>query len=280
MSKNFEEEYKNMVASEVPDLWGRIEAGLREKEVKAVPEEAVKQEPEVTATATPEPVQAAAEPAKSAPAKKKNVIFKILPWVGGIAAAALILIVAVPTVILVSRSKSTKSATMENAAYTIDMEPAAQRETMQDSVNNLTGSVSGMGEAVMEESFAEQDNVATEAPDADGVNSYKQYADSKKDLKTEIAGSLPGSKEEREVSEAGEEDLTVIARICRIYEKDGRKCCIIETVLDVEDFYADGLEIETSDFVLSEDSEVEPEVGEIYKAAIVDNELLLISKYE
>ena len=169
---------------------------------------------------------------------------------------------------------------MENAAYTIDMEPAAQRETMEDSVNNLTGSVSGMGEAVMEESFAEQDNVATQAPDADGVNSYKQYADSKKDLKTEIAGSLPGSKEEREGSEAGEEDLAVIARICRIYEKDGRKCCIIETVLDVEDFYADGLEIETSDFVLSEDSEVEPEVGEIYKAAIVDNELLLISKYE
>ena len=276
MSKNFEEEYKNMVQAEVPDLWGRIEAGLREKEVKATPETV---SAPVEATKAPEQATVTGESVK-APAKKKNVIFKILPWVGGIAAAALILIIAIPTVILVSRSKPMKSATMENAAFTVNMEPTAQRETMEDSVNNLTGSVAGMGEAVMEESFAEQDNVATEAPDADGGNSYKQYADSKKDLKTDIAGSLPGSKEEREGSEAGEDNGIVFARINRIYEKDGRTCGIVETVLDVEDFYVEGLEIESTELVLSEDSMVEPEVGNIYMSTVIDGELVLIREME
>lgn len=71
MSKDFEKEYKAMVQSEIPDLWNRIESGLSEKPIK--------------------------EEIKPLPQREKKRI-RYGMW-GGIAAACLCLIVAVPVFI-------------------------------------------------------------------------------------------------------------------------------------------------------------------------------------
>ena len=271
MSKNFEEEYKNMVQAEVPDLWGRIEAGLREKDVKAASETAAKQTfEEVTA-----PEKTSPEPVKSATGKKKNVIFKILPWAGGIAAAALILIIAIPTVILVNRAKNTKSATMEeNAVQTVGMVPGAQYD-MEDSVDMVSGMAEAAGDYMKEE--------ATEAPDGginyatqgkEDENSYKQNLNVEKGLESRVTGTP-------EAEENADERNFVYVRVNSVFEKDGKTCCMAETTSDVKDFSAGSdLAIESAEFVLSEDCNVEPETGGIYLATFIDDELLLIDMYE
>ena len=83
MSKRLEEEYKKMIEGEVPDLWARIESNLPEKNV---------------APSEPEPVL-------QTPEKKKPVIFRVLPWVGGVMAAAVILMIAIPAAVISNKAK-------------------------------------------------------------------------------------------------------------------------------------------------------------------------------
>lgn len=115
MSKRLEEEYRQMVNDQVPDLWNRIEAGLKEK--NSPPVQAVK---------------AAAKP-------KKKVIFRIIPWAGGVAAAALIFILVIPAIVSMTRKGNTKTASAEmfnanGAAY--EMAENAMAETT-DAVDDV-----------------------------------------------------------------------------------------------------------------------------------------------
>lgn len=113
MSKRLEEEYRQMVNDQVPDLWNRIEAGLKEK--NSPPVQAVK---------------AAAKP-------KKKVIFRILPWAGGVAAAALIFILVIPAIVSMTRKGNTKTASAEmfnanGAAYETAETTMAETDTVDD----------------------------------------------------------------------------------------------------------------------------------------------------
>ena len=115
MSKRLEEEYRQMVNDQVPDLWNRIEAGLKEKNSP--------------------PVQAV----KAATKPKKKVIFRILPWAGGVAAAALIFILVIPAIVSMTRKGNTKTASAEminanGAAY--EMAENAMAETT-DAVDDV-----------------------------------------------------------------------------------------------------------------------------------------------
>ena len=115
MSKRLEEEYRQMVNDQVPDLWNRIEAGLKEKNSPPV-----------------QVVKAAAKP-------KKKVIFRILPWAGGVAAAALIFILVIPAIVSMTRKGNTKTASAEminanGAAY--EMQENAMAETT-DAVDDV-----------------------------------------------------------------------------------------------------------------------------------------------
>ena len=106
MSKRLEEEYRKMVESEVPDLWSRIESGLREKTPAPEIKESAKAEEKVQVS----PVNGK---------KKKPVIVKLIPWMGGIAAAAIILVLVLPAVLKTTKNTN-KTAKMEMPVYAID----------------------------------------------------------------------------------------------------------------------------------------------------------------
>ena len=113
MSKRLEEEYRQMVNEQVPDLWNRIEAGLKEKNSP--------------------PVQAVKAEAKP----KKKVIFRILPWAGGVAAAALIFILVIPAIVSMTRKGNTKTASAEminanGAAYEMAENAMGETDTVDD----------------------------------------------------------------------------------------------------------------------------------------------------
>ena len=113
MSKRLEEEYRQMVNDQVPDLWNRIEAGLKEKNSP--------------------PVQAV----KAATKPKKKVIFRILPWAGGVAAAALIFILVIPAIVSMTRKGNTKTASAEminanGAAYEMAENAMGETDTVDD----------------------------------------------------------------------------------------------------------------------------------------------------
>ena len=113
MSKRLEEEYRQMVNDQVPDLWNRIEAGLKEKNSP--------------------PVQAIKAEAKP----KKKVIFRILPWAGGVAAAALIFILVIPAIVSMTRKGNTKTASAEmfnanGAAYEMQENAMGETDTVDD----------------------------------------------------------------------------------------------------------------------------------------------------
>ena len=113
MSKRLEEEYRQMVNDQVPDLWNRIEAGLKEKNSP--------------------PVQAIKAEAKP----KKKVIFRILPWAGGVAAAALIFILVIPAIVSMTRKGNTKTASAEminanGAAYEMAENAMGETDTVDD----------------------------------------------------------------------------------------------------------------------------------------------------
>ena len=99
MSKHLDEEYKKMIAAEVPDLWDRIEANLPEKQIAKTGENA-------DATEKSENINAV----QPAPKKKKPVIFKILPWAGAATAAALLLMVALPAILLSNLGKKNQKS--------------------------------------------------------------------------------------------------------------------------------------------------------------------------
>lgn len=106
MSKDFEKEYRDLVSLEIPDLWDRIDAALPEKESK----------PEKNNT-----VEFNKETAKK---RKKNPWPYIIP---AISAAAIILFVAIPAIVLMSGGLNGSKA-----AVATDSLKEAENEAMMD----------------------------------------------------------------------------------------------------------------------------------------------------
>lgn len=94
MSKNFEEEYRQMIDSELPDLWDRIEAQL--------------------------PKTAAAMPVVSEETERRKIFYK--RWMPAVivGAAALIFVIAAFPVLFLPRSKDDESERMNEATGCAD----------------------------------------------------------------------------------------------------------------------------------------------------------------
>lgn len=101
--KSLETEYKNLIMSEVPDLWDKIDAGLVSK-----------------------------RPAKVTVSKKKT-IFRILPFAVPAAAAALIGLIVLPNV---SNNKTKTAINTESANYELAMSSAEMEEARKVQVDD------------------------------------------------------------------------------------------------------------------------------------------------
>lgn len=146
--KNFENEYKELIQEDMPDLWDRIEAGLVEKKP------AVEQ--------TVEPMETVAE-------RKRPISIHKLVRYAGLAAACLCVVILTPVIIMVTSGGAgdCASSTMEMATATdksVNME-AAQPESalevesapeipsgmVEGSIANDVAPMEGMTESALSE---------------------------------------------------------------------------------------------------------------------------------
>lgn len=134
MSKNFEQAYKELAQSEIPDLWDRIEAGLKEKSAPAGEnmqngrrEDGYGQEETAQRDAGKEEQQAQkAEKEKDRFPIKAGVrpVIKILKRYSGLAAAAVCAAVVIPAALLLGRNMG--SSGMENKTAEAASEESAE----------------------------------------------------------------------------------------------------------------------------------------------------------
>ena len=103
MERDFELEYRELKQNETPDLWNRIEAGLSEKKIAAVPSENESKSIDIEHFVM-----------------KKQTTWK--RW-GLLAAACLCVVIIIPAVMagLIGSSKSTSSGSADTAAGAADM---------------------------------------------------------------------------------------------------------------------------------------------------------------
>ena len=111
MERDFELEYRELKQNETPDLWNRIEAGLSEKKIAAVPLENESKSIDI----------------------ERFVVKKQTPWKrwGLLAAACLCVIILFPAVMagIIGPSKSNSSGSSDSAASTDLMESYASADT-------------------------------------------------------------------------------------------------------------------------------------------------------
>lgn len=108
MSKSLEQAYKELAQEEVPDLWNRIEAGLKDRT-------------EVTS--------------QSAPVQKKNILV-VLKKYSGVAAAALCVVILVPAILFIDRAGlGDKGMATEESAVCEDTAPAEAAPAEEEAVD-------------------------------------------------------------------------------------------------------------------------------------------------
>lgn len=266
MSKRLEEEYRQMVNDQVPDLWNRIEAGLREKNTPPVGQPVQQQ-------VYQQPVQQAVQPNKP----KKPVIFKILPWAGGVAAAAILFILVIPAVLSMTRnnSTSTKNAMFETADYSVEPGAgAAQRDVVAEAEG-----------AVMENAYED----AVDAAELNGREELK-YKDGgirpgEEQLNVQNLQGQTSLKPDSKTETAGQnvEEEMVYARVISVYTDSNtgssRFTLIIGT--DLEDVLKESdTDKQVADVlhVLSPDSPLKPVEGKTYRIEFDEYGILLMEE--
>lgn len=225
--KSFENEYREMIQEEMPDLWGRIEAGLVEKQ--SVTQENETQEKE------------------DLEQNKKIIMYKILKY-SGLAAACICGVIVLPAMLLLNRGGSyseqaetacTEAVTEETLTAEMPVEEAAAEEVPAEMADTEKAAVM---EEVLDEMTDEEKAVATEEAPA------------------EIA-VMEGAQEEKEEMTDGAilSELTV-----RISEVETLKYHTIYKAVVVEDGNGVFQPEEVIEF-LATDSEANPFVtGETY----------------
>lgn len=122
MSKKFEEEYRQMIDSELPDLWDRIEAQLPKTDTAAVIEEtAGKERTSIAAAMEEDAGKEQMSPAAEAeryedsvnPGRRKRFQRRWMPVAIAGAAAVLCIVAALPVLL---QSRDSKSESLTNAA--------------------------------------------------------------------------------------------------------------------------------------------------------------------
>ncbi len=170
MNKNFEQAYKELAQNEVPDLWDRIEAGLKEKSAPAkkdIQEEKYTQKMEESKAQSP--VKGGIGP-----------VIKILKRYSALAAAAVCVAVVIPAALFLGRNGNLSGSNME----AISAAPEEALETAEEAALE-----EAVGEAVGE---AEE---AVENAEEGGAGTTEDMARSTAGLKEEMKQS---SKEEKE----------------------------------------------------------------------------------
>lgn len=286
MSKHLDEEYKKMIAAEVPDLWNRIEANLPEKQIAKTGENA-------DATEKSENINAV----QPAPKKKKPVIFKILPWAGAATAAALLLMVALPAILLSNLGKKNqKSAaamamnTMHEAAYEATYEEPAFADTDYAEDDGRTLGVTENMDSF--QNYAVQSGQANIRTGSENYDSFKadltgavpaEEAETETDLAE--AGAEAGMQQQKKLAgslngETEDEDFEFYVRIESILI-NGQNFFTCSASMELEDFSNPDLAMEVFGVELSDESEVKAEIGSVYLAKFDDDDyLILLEKME
>ncbi len=269
MSKRLEDEYRQMILDDVPDLWDRIEAGLTEKSVS-------------------EPVNQNAEKPEK---KKKPVILKILPWAGGITAAALILIVALPVILianLAKKAQKTESAVPMNAAYMEQNAMTAGEDSgadfLADTQRNTYNDEAVMFEPAEAEEAKAEGEVADNSVEEDGeyavgaaggavINPFSEDAETGQRGKMLLGQQQRGTKTEF----AEEYYYAVIDDIRIIDEKQYCTCAFSEDVSILTD-PDENVSVLPYRFAISDDSDVEAEIGGTYRIEFDGDEIVLLER--
>ncbi|MBR6093702.1 MAG: hypothetical protein IKP92_01605 [Lachnospiraceae bacterium] len=255
MSKKLEEEYKSMVASEVPDLWDRIEKSLPEK-------------------APAKGKEAYGETAKPAGKnkKKKPVIVRILPWAGGIAAAAVITLILLPVFLSANKAKNlSTSAEMVNIQGLTD--------TMK-----YEGAALEAAESAEEEYLETSDKEANEQPLSTEAEGQKKQAVSGPVRSGEDARNGEDVKKGDEPTggeKLQEEEAKNYILVIQIDPATGKASVQAASDYEILKNTNPDLQIEVFETVISKDSEVDAKPGKIYIAKFTkDGEAVLLESIE
>lgn len=244
MSKRLEDEYRQMVNEQVPDLWNRIEAGLKEKN-----------SPPVTVTETKKNT-------------KKKVIFRILPWAGGVVAAAVIFILVVPALLSMTGKQKSATYTAENAVSPVPAGGAKPAET--DTVE--------MAEAVM------PDAAAGESAEEETFNQVTGNDDRSKQTTGEVL-QFKGSQKLQAVPQSedgGEENLYVKVFAFDTDTESGQEETILTVFVGtdlkevIKESGNDGNSLVEAE--LSVNSPLKPEKGKTYRIEADQSGILLLEE--
>ena len=299
MSKRLEDEYRQMILDDIPDLWDRIEANLPEKNAgktieSEATETAIREEPKEEETKQED--LKVVEGGK----RKKPVIVRILPWVGAVSAAALIAVIVIPTILIVTLGKKNQ----KNASATMMYE--AQPAAMEEAAPEATNAVAAGDAFYYEDEEADyRDGAFEDSVNADelgkrqnlksefyydalaGINGNPAPAAEQEDAQGSAQKALgPKNKnqqaqgEETEMTEQGEERL--YARVESVHEDSGKILVMLtfwddaETLLNQDE----NISIEAFSVELSENSNVDPEIGCVYLVETGVNSVTLLEKVE
>ena len=235
MSRNLDEEYRKMVEGEIPDLWERIDSGLKDKNV-----------PDVRG---------------KTPSGKKKKITRILPWIGGITAAAILFVLILPGIIgwIGGKGNNVRSVDLTPAAESVmdaayETEEAAETaETMEDQA------VAKEAKAALKEQGGAEFYAGNTAPDIAATE--------------DIGNNTPDIAATEAAAEA------LFAYIDAL--KTEGKATMLTVYLS---HHPDGLEEEernktsSREMKLSEESEVLPRKGGLYLVEIEEDELVIIEE--
>lgn len=260
MSKRLEEEYRQMVNDQVPDLWNRIEAGLREKNTPPVGQPVQQQ-------VYQQPVQQAVQPNKP----KKPVIFKILPWAGGVAAAAILFILVIPAVLSMTRKSNTATMSFKDAGNSI--QPAAAEMANYESVEMAENAEAVPEDAAAGGSFYGADDLEN----IDGSIRQDEVQQG-----TSLGPKALSGETKREHLAGEDAEKILYARVMSILEDQNSGTTyitlfvgtVLEEVTKVSDTDSKNAVLD----ILSENSPLQPKEGKTYRIESDDYGVLLLEE--
>ena len=204
MTRNFENEYKKYAESSVPDLWGRIEAAIDEREER----------------------QSGDQTVKTVPVKKNNIVTFVSRHAGLLAACACVLLTLGALRLIGGSSKAAMSETAapaaapamaENASYD---EAPAEYEAASDAMADEPIAAAAAAEAPMaEEAEAPAYSAKPEVP-ADNAIALGEDRKKLQSFKAEGASEVPAGDVVME--ESADEAVPLSSGemiICRITDK-------------------------------------------------------------
>lgn len=210
MSKNLETEYKELLHSELPDLWARIEAGISE-EVSTSNES---KEPIMINEETKEQLLDQKEERVKAPVSSKKNWKRILFRSAGILAAGICLALLFPLLVILPRLSMNNSET-ENSAedgyYDVGGSPCADYESEMGTDSAMPEERVGDVESVVisgddsEEEMAEDTDAATEGttqevPVTNGTQSEDSESENLEEWTNEMTVEIQSSYVEGKIS--------------------------------------------------------------------------------